>query len=169
MVTDVSPAILREHPPELVRYATDEAVRDADEVIAFLKGVGLAPSPGGTAALPPGVLLDLGAVVRLRRWEAAGVSIHRDAGLPSAHGSLELVIRTLVTAAANPPAIKVAGALARSVFDLTVTRFAWAAQPDLGADIALDITDEDALVEAVAQYLWTHRHDTSPVKKEAAP
>lgn len=159
MVVNVSPEVLREYPAELIQFAADEAGRDADDVAAFLAAAGLAPPPGETRRFPPGVLIDLGAVVRLRRWEAAGYAVHIEAGLPTAHGALSHVINTLVKAAANRASLASAGALGRAVFELTVTRFAWAAPRELGADIVLNVEDEDALVEALAQFLWARRHD----------
>ena len=161
MVADISPEILREYPAELIRFAVDEAGRDADDVAAFLAAAGLAPPAGETRGFPPGILLDLGAVVRLRRWEAAGHAVHVEAGLPSARAALHHVIKTLVEAPANRAALMTTGALGRAVFELTVTRFAWAAPRELGADIVLSADDEDSLVEALAQFLWARRHDGS--------
>lgn len=151
---------LGEYPVELVRYAADEAARDADEVIALLTAAGLAPPPGETRGLPPGVLLDLGAVVRLRRWEAGGHDVHLRSGLPPAGGALVHLVRALESAATTGRTLTVDGRLARAVFDLAVTRFAWAARPDLGTDIELAPADEDALVEAMAHLLWARRHTT---------
>src|SRR5205085_2661663 len=125
MVADVSPDVFREYPAELTRFAADEAGRDADDRAAFLAAAGLAAPPGGTFDFPPGILLGLGAVVRLRRWEAAGYSVHVGAGLPTAHWALIRVITTLTRAAANRAAPASAGALGRAVFDVAVTRFAW--------------------------------------------
>jgi hypothetical protein len=97
--------------------------------------------------------------MRLRRWEAAGYAVHVEAGLPTACASLDHVIRTLIAAAADRTALAAAGALGRAVFDLAVTRFAWTAGPELGSDVVLDVSGEDALIEALAQFLWSHRHD----------
>ncbi|MCE9565052.1 MAG: hypothetical protein K8U57_23725 [Planctomycetes bacterium] len=146
------------YPQELIAFATNEAGRDAIDLGDFLAAAGLAPPPGETRGIPKGILLDLGAVVRLRRWEAAGYSIHLDAGLPSAREALGGVIRTLIIAAEKPAVLALAGALGRAVFDLMITRFAWAARIELGADVALDTQNDDALVEAMAQFLWAHRH-----------
>lgn len=157
MVADVSPDVLREYPAELIRFAAEEAGRDADDVAAFLAAAGLAPPPGETRGFPPGILLDLGAVVRLRRWEAAGLAVHIEAGLPSAHAALNHVVATLTRAAANPAALTTAGALGRAVFDTAVTRLAWAGRPELGADIALGVADEDILIDALARLLWARR------------
>jgi hypothetical protein len=43
MLADVSPDIPREYPAELIRFAAEEAGRDADDVAAFLAAAGLAP------------------------------------------------------------------------------------------------------------------------------
>lgn len=158
MVASISPKIRREYPPELIRFAADEAARDAEEVAAFLAAAGLTPPAGETRGFPHGVLLDLGAVVRLRRWEATGHTAHLDAGLPTARAALGQLIDALVEAATNPAAPRTASALGRAVFDAAVGRFAWTARPELGADVALDVTDDDTLVEALARFLWAHRN-----------
>ncbi len=160
MVASISPEVRREYPAELIQFAADEAERDADEVAAFLAAAGLAPPPSETRGFPRGILLDLGAVVRLRRWEAAGYTVHVDAGLPTAGQALNHVIDILSAAAKNCASLKTAGALGRVVFDVTVSRFAWAARPELGSDIVLDVNDDDALVETMAQFLWAQRYHT---------
>jgi hypothetical protein len=152
---------LGEYPADLVRYAADEAARDADAVIALLTAAGLAPRPGETRGVPPGLLLDLGAAVRLNRWEAGGHEVHTQSGLPSAGAALVHLLHALESASTAGGTRAVSGRLAREVFDLAVTRFAWAARPDLGADIELAPADEDALVEAMAHLLWACRH-TAP-------
>ena len=163
MVLNMIPDSRREYPAELVQFATTEAERDADDVGAFLTTAGLAPPPGQTRDFPPTILLDLGAVVRLRRWEEAGYSVHLDTGLPSARAALYHVIATLLTTATTktPIASLGAGALARAVFEVAVNRFAWGARLILGTDIVLSVNDEDALVEAMAQFLWAQRHSTA--------
>jgi hypothetical protein len=165
MVQNISPDILREYPSELVQFAADEAERGANEVIEMLSKAGLAPSPGETRGLPAGILLDLGAVAQLRRWESAGYKVHLHAGLPSARVALECVIITLEEAATTPISLARAGLLARLVFDVGVTQFAWGGPSILGTQVALDTSDEDAFVEAMAQFLWAHRHCASSEKK----
>ena len=58
---------LCQYPQELIAFATNEAGRDAIDLGDFLTAAGLAPPPGETRGIPKGILLDLGAVVRLRR------------------------------------------------------------------------------------------------------
>jgi hypothetical protein len=158
MVAGVSPEILSQYPADLVQFAVDEAGRDADDVAALLAAAGLAPPPGGTGDVPAGVLLDLGAVVRLRRWEAVGYAVHVEAGLPTARAALYRVIAMLLGAATDRAGLAAAGELGRAVFGLAVSRFAWTARVRLGADVVL-AGDEDALVEALVPLLWAHRHD----------
>jgi hypothetical protein len=175
---------LDQFPPELIRYAAEEAERDATDMAAFLAEAGVVPEPGRPIGVAPGILLDLGAVARLRRWEAAGITVHREAGLPTARAALHRVIGMLLArfvdlatpgtdgnfvrdvsrlverlraSGGDQAATAVAGDLHRAVARLTLTRFAWAARPELGADVVLDVRDDDALVETLAQFLWTHR------------
>lgn len=161
MVPDIPPEVYREYPPELVRFVADEAARAAEDVVALLAAAGVTPPPGRTQGLPAGILLDLGGVVRLRRWEADGFTAHLAAGLPTARQALLGVADALQSAAADPAALDRTGALARAVFEVQVTRFAWTAPAEFGADVMLNVGDEDALVETLAQFLWTHRRDAA--------
>jgi hypothetical protein len=103
-----------------------------------------------------GYLLELAAVMQLRLWEDAGLTIHIDAGLLSADAaSKELERRSQV---------------GESEFDLTrldlwrkVNRvwfkhIAWESQEIFGAEIALTQTDDDVLDDALADLLWKNRH-----------
>lgn len=155
MVPALPPHITRRYPSEQVRFAADGAADEATWVAAFLTAAGFAP--GGTHGFTPGLLLDLGGMTRLRAWEAAGLDVHCQAGLPTAHEALEHVIDVITAAAADPAALARAGALGRAVFDLRMSRFAWAGPEDFRADIALGTPDEDALIEALADLLWASR------------
>jgi len=50
------------------------------------------------------------------------------------------------------------GGLSVRVLALTVERFAWHARDDLGAEVLLGFPEEDAVLDALAQFLWEHRH-----------
>jgi hypothetical protein len=153
MVTTLSPDICRQYPAEQVRFAADGAAEEAEWVGAFLAVAGLAPPPGETRGFPPGVLLDLGGMVRLRAWEVAGLDMHRRAGLPTAREALEHIVGVLTAAAANPAELTRAGRLGRAVFGLRMSRFAWAGPTELRADVVLDDPDEDVLLEALVDLL----------------
>ena len=142
--------------PELLLAVADGAERDAGRVIEFLAGVGLAPEAGQVRRLPADLLLDLGAALRMLSWEYAGFAAHLEAGLPPAR---EAIRRAFLDAAAgNPPPAR---RLCEAVIRLAVDRFAWAGHRDVKAEILLDVPDEDALVEAMARFLWDHRHATT--------
>jgi len=97
-------------------------------------------------------------MVRLRAWEAVGLDVHREAGLPTAHEALERIIGILTTTPSDPAVFARASLLGRAVFDFRMSRFAWAGPADLRADVALDTPDEHALIEALADFLWASRH-----------
>lgn len=78
-------------PPELIESVATNAAADADRVGWLLDRVGLGPPPGGTRRLPGDFLLNLGAALRLLDWEQAGISVHRDAGLPTAADAVRRV------------------------------------------------------------------------------
>lgn len=148
-------------PPELLADVAERADADADRVVLFLQALGLAPAPGQTRALPAAFLLDLGAALRLLAWEAAGLDVHRQAGLPAALDAIRrafaeapgYLLRDPTAPAPYPP-------LFRAVLRLTADRLAWAGRRDLGADVVLGDPDEDALIEALAAFLWAHRRPT---------
>src|SRR5205085_993171 len=106
-------------------------------------------------ALPADFLLDLGAAMRLLAWEQAGLTLHRESGLPPAAEAATQVFLDAVPSAAGRrwPNLW----LCKAVLRLSVDRFAWAGGRDLRADVLLGFPDEDALVEALAGFLWDHR------------
>jgi len=169
MSPDIAPELVKQYPPELIQFVTDEAQRDANDVAEFLSKAGLAPEEGHTRELLAGTLLDLGGFVRLRRWERSGCWVHQKAGLPSADEAMKWVIATLVAAADNPQNLSRAGVIGRTVFEVMLTHFAWAGRSELDADIQIDLEDEDCLVEVMAQFLMVHRHRLPPTDQELMP
>jgi len=140
-------------PPELIAFATREAMLDADRVGEYLRTVGCVPARGKKCPTPRGVLLDLGAVLRLRAWDAAGVTAHIEAGLPGGATAMNDLIVALWICNHFPRYTKRLGTLAAKVFQLHMDRFAWTADEELGTEVVLDAVDDDRLVEAVAQFL----------------
>ena len=155
MVPTLPPDIARRYPAEQVRFAADGAAEEAEWVAAFLTAAGFAP--GETCGFTAGLLLDLGGMVRLRAWEAAGLDVHCEAGLPTAHGALEHIIGIITAAAADPAELARAGILGRAVFDLRMSRFAWAGPTEFRADVALDAPDDQVLIEILADFFWASR------------
>jgi hypothetical protein len=156
-------------PPELITRALEQAVRDADLTAHILTHVGLGPPPGEVRHLPATFLLELGAACRLLAWEVAGLTFHCQAGLPSARDALRDAFRDAAARAADPSAPDPGPALSRAVFALTVDRLAWTGPAYLRAEVLLDTPDEDALVEAMARFLWDHRHRPSAIELRGTP
>src|SRR5689334_13521846 len=75
-------------PAELVDATVIEAAREADRVALFLHELGLLSRSDRTVGLPPAFLLHLGAALRLLVWEANGLRVHRDQGLPRAEQAI---------------------------------------------------------------------------------
>jgi hypothetical protein len=154
---------LDQYPPDLVQAVAEDAAADAERVAMFLTDLGLRPAGEGTARVPLHLplffLLGLKTAFRLAVWERGGLHAHRDAGLPSAREVLREAFR-MVTAP-EPPEEKdrAATQLACRVLGVFVERLAWNGRSLLDADVELREADEDALVDALAKFLWTHRHD----------
>jgi len=58
------------------------------------------------------------------------------------------------------PTAAIHSSLALRVLALTIEQLAWTGPRDLKAEILLDETDEDVLVEALAQHLFRTRRST---------
>jgi len=138
-------------PADMVAAVAANAARDADCVELFLNHLGLGATPERPRPMPPGFLLHLGAALRLLSWEAQGFFFHRAAGLPEARQAIRAAFESLAEPDADPTEFCVA------VLRLSVERFAWSGPPELGADVALDEAQEDALLEALADFLWARR------------
>jgi hypothetical protein len=148
MVSNIS-----EFPDELVAAVAEGAARDADHVVQFLRALGLEASPTKPMHLPAAFLLELGAALRLFRWEYCGLHTHLDAGLPPSSQAIRDAFRHLD--GSGPLEMT----LAYRVLVLFAERFAWSAREELDAQVALGEADEDALLEALADFLWEHRPD----------
>ncbi len=151
--------ILRLLPPEMVQAVVRLADEDADLVGDFLRDYcGLQATPARPVRVPVEFLVDLGAALRLLSWEQAGLDPRQVAGLPDAHQALLDVLRAAVppdrggAEPALPP-----GELAARVLDAYIDHFAWAGRAELSADVLLRAADEDLLLDALADFLWTHR------------
>jgi hypothetical protein len=151
-----TPYIL-DFPADLVRAVAAEAERDADAVGMFLTALGLHATPDRPIPLPAGFLLDLGAALRLLAWHEAGLPPQEVAGLPPARQALtEVFLAWKHPPTQTEPAV-VPGSLAYRVCQAFVDHFAWSGRDELDADVTLGEADEDAVLEALADFLWAHR------------
>ena len=78
---------LAAYPPELIDRVAEQAARDAELNAHFLEEVGLLPLAREAPGLPSGLLLALGAAMRLRSWESLGMDLRAE-GLPTAREAL---------------------------------------------------------------------------------
>jgi hypothetical protein len=162
MLAFSSPLALDQFPPDLIQAVVQKAASDAGRVVKFLDALNLRPTgKGGTRtpiSLPAFFLVGLGAALRLLAWEYGGLNTHRDAGLPSADEALRQVFQSVASPEPVEAKVRAADQLAARVFTVFVERLAWNGRAYLDADLELGGVDEDALVEAVASFLWAHRH-----------
>jgi hypothetical protein len=152
----VDPISVLDLPPALVRGLALQAEADAHRVCLFLDALGIHAAPERPVSFPAGLLLGLGAALRLRSWERAGLQPQSVGKLPSSHQALREV---LLSASAPSPGDEIAppGCLAQRVVAAFIDHFAWEGRVELSADVMLGDTDEDALLEALADFLWAHR------------
>jgi hypothetical protein len=109
-------------------------------------------------SLPIGFLMEAAALSQLRDWERQGLRPLLPADLPEYAEAYPWVLKR---ARDNPhqflnPANAV---LWTYVAGISRQHFAAAGRTIFDADIVCGTVDEDALVDALAQLLWTHRHD----------
>jgi len=157
MATPHAPLTFADVPAELIAVIARDAARDAVHVSQFLDALSAFPGGSWLAAkpvvLPADFLLALGAALRLWLWEQRQITTHREAGLPAARDALADVFRAVT----DPEAAARIQDLPSRVLALSVERFAWNAGPELGVEVSLGEAEEDALLEALADFLWAHR------------
>jgi hypothetical protein len=155
-----SPLPLSDFHPDLIRAVAQDAARDAELVGTFLGEIGLAPagqaSQDPPLRLPADFLLGLGAALRLLFWEQQGIHVHLDHRFPPARQALLDVLRT-ATGHAEPEALERVRSLAYRVMVLSIEHLAWNGRVELDADVVLGEADQEALLEALADYLWANR------------
>lgn len=146
--------------PEVVAAVVRFAERQADFAAAVVDALVAEATRRGDAfdgrGLPPGFLLELGAVVQLQVWEDAGVSSLLPVELPTvAAASKDLHERVQ----ADPGRFKRAEAatLSTQLLQVWLEHFSWTAPVVLGGDIVVGDIDEDILIETMAQLLWKYR------------
>jgi hypothetical protein len=153
MVATQSVPGIAEFPREMIAAAEADADRDADRVIEFLNAIGLGATPENPQPLPANFVLRLATGLRLLAWEALGYSLHRDAGLPAAQDVIRDAFCSLLKPAASARDLDVA------VMRLSLERFAWSGRSLLDAEIMLDLFNDEAALDALAEYLWATRHN----------
>ena len=106
------------------------------------------------ARIPDAEIERLKADVSLARLiESAGIVLHLEAGLPSAEDAIRLAFAQAVPEHVGEPLPAVALRLHEEVLRLMPAHFAWNGPLHLDADVVLDLPDEEALTEAMAELL----------------
>lgn len=154
--TDLA-ATLSAFPPELISRVVEQAAQDAALVPPFLKAFGIVSAEGKPLSLPADFLREFAAATRLCVWEQQGLTLHQEAGLPSAGHAFQRVFREATARELDPLAPAPTSSLSLAVLKLTIESLAWAGPLYLNAEILLGMPDEDTLVEAMARLLWAQR------------
>jgi hypothetical protein len=137
---------------DLIAAIIADASDDAHLVADFLEAHGVHGDPAQPITIPADVLLGLAAALRLREWERLGLRIHLDHGLPAADRALADVLGSLVGTAV------VDTELPTRVMAVSVARLSWHGATDWRAAIVLDRLDDEASLDALAEFLFAHRH-----------
>ncbi len=151
--SDISSASTDPHAEELCSAIAIEAEADADRVAALMLAMGYNLTPSKPLVMDRELLLFYGAVLRLYSWETAGITIHRDRGLPPACEILTNAARALVEEGKRPDGTR----LAMLVMNMFIDKFAWNGRQHLDAHVILDSLDEDMALDALAELLWRRR------------
>jgi hypothetical protein len=135
--------------------------RGAYRVAACLRYLGMLPAndgrPATPVALPAELLLGLDQALRFADWEDSQIFVHVEAGLPSAEEHLAKVI-----ALQRGPELKaIVTDIAAKVIGLISQHFVWSVAVESQADLAISGDVDDAFLDAVADFLWQHRHTGS--------
>ena len=150
-------------PDPLVRAVARHAQRQADLTAVALDAMGLFKSE--PSRLPAGYLLELGAVLELGLWERQGLRPHLDVDLPTFREAADY----LAARAAKGPAEfqdPDATPLCRRVREVWVEQFAWEGPELLEAEVLVSDVDDDAFVDVLAEFVWTHRQELSNLLRD---
>jgi hypothetical protein len=110
------------------------------------------------ASFPEGFLLEFAAVAQLGAWENQGLEHHIDCGLPSFSEAASDLCRRAERNRASLEG-RESAILHRRVLEFWLDQIAWQGPNELGAEFAIAHADEEAFLDAAAEFLWTRRHD----------
>ena len=150
-------------PPLYFDALGDQLHSDVLGAAGLLEGLGFPRCSPDTDAVPAesrlpreflqGILLG----ARLFRWEQDGVTLHLEAGLPSAEDHLVKVAQ-LFSGPELRAYVAETSALTRTLY---FERFAWSGRDDLHAEIGIVAQEDDDFLDSLADFLWDHRHTLS--------
>jgi len=150
-----------EIPDFAVAAATRHAEHTAELTGEFLRSIGICRGLHGgevrSCGLSADVLLDLGALLQLQTWLRDGLCEFLPAGTPSFEDAQRAFVRQIHDVVAGK--CRFVSQLYLVVLGVWMRSVAWDGQLELKADFVVGEVDEDALLDAVAELIWAHRHD----------
>jgi hypothetical protein len=157
----------------LIECFVREAEYMASLTISFLEVMEILPvgqRREHPVAIPAEFLTELAAILRISIWELNNLRDQIAADLPRAEDAYnDLMERayhrpeSFSSPGESPP-------LHYRVMEAVLRHLAWNGRRDLGADVLLgrpDDGDDDAALEAMAQYLWARRHSGGERPRES--
>ncbi len=130
----------------LVRLADQDALLVARFIPAWIE-----LKPG--EAFPKAFLVELAAILRIARWQQAGLPADLQEQFPPA----EFLFDELVQAFAENPSSFIDGSYQpkwpKSVLVTWLHRFSWNAPLEIGAEVVMQEPDEDMVLGAIADFL----------------
>jgi hypothetical protein len=142
---------------EVIEFVISEANVWASLTAELLQQLVVSASPDGDKPVPQftrGFLLELGAILRIHVWERSGLRKFVRTELPPAREALS---NLFARAARGHDPEDTAIPLVTNVLRAALEHSAWRGRRDLGADIVLDTTSEDRLLNVLADFLWANR------------
>lgn len=150
-------------PPLFFEALCEQMLSDVLDAADVLEGMGVprcASHLTGKASpvrLPREFLQGILIGVRLLRWERDGVTVHREAGLPSAEEHLVKVAQLFD----GPELREYVTDLSERARMLFYEHFAWSGGEDLHGEIGIVAEDDDEFLDRLANFIWDHRHAIS--------
>jgi hypothetical protein len=141
----------------LVTTITHNAERRAVLVTGYLDAMGLSfgPHGGRPYGLSPLVLLELGAVLQLAVWERAGIAELLRQHVPSVKQATGNFL-ALIKAASGDSTVSFE-LLSDRICTVALEHLGWDAEKYLRTDIVLSDVEEDQIIDALAEFAWSHR------------
>jgi len=139
-------------PTELHVAITRRAEFHADLVGRYLTQNAAKAERGFPAAF----LLDLAAVLQIGLWEKKGLHEHIAADLPS-YAEATATLAARAERSASEFSGLSSAVLSSRVLRAVIYNMAWEAPELLGAELVVDVNEEDELINLLADFVWNNR------------
>jgi hypothetical protein len=139
-------------PDALVGAVVLHSIHEADFAAGVLREMGL-----DRVRLPAAFLLEFAALMELWFWEWQGLRALLPESLPTFAAAKQPLCERALKGPKESEGPN-ATPLSHQILQTWPENFAWVARDQFGADVIVRHSDEDQLVDAVAQFLWDNRH-----------